>query len=130
MFINNSEKYKKDRHMLGEQRDCTVVALCEFTGNSYKSCILFLDKYAKRKPCRGLTKEAILKAFEKGFKKIKYQVKEFDKKITLGRFCKEYSTGEYYVAVTGHCLFVKDGVIYDHSHSPRRMVKWCVKKIN
>ena len=33
--------------------------------------------------------------------------------MTIGRFCKEYTKGTFYVKVRGHALCIKDGVMMD-----------------
>jgi hypothetical protein len=46
---------------------------------------------------------------------------------TLAKFCKDHPVGKYWVFVYGHALAVIDGVVYDHSHKPKRKVKFAFR---
>lgn len=127
-WVNNWPKYKEDRDRMKESRDCTVVSFCEVWGAPYNLAHEHLKRQFGRRNRRGastaLCREAIAKC-----PKTKMAYKSWDRpeRPTLKQFCENHPDGRYWVFVAGHALAVIDGVIYDHTHSPRRRVKFAFR---
>lgn len=121
-FVTYSTEQRNARTLLSETNDCTVMAWSNLFDASYEKSHAFLAKHGRVRR-RGMTKSSILKAFE-SVKKAKVAKGPYsrDNRITLSAFCKKHPIGRYYVLVFGHALVVKDGVVYDWKHGPRRQV--------
>lgn len=118
--VYNWPKYKEIRDRLKETRDCTVVSLAEVCRLDYLEAHKIMRERFKRQNKRGVSVDKFAEILsEYTIKKGPY---DWDNKIPLGQFCKKHPVGRYFVVVRGHALAVIDGVIYDHSYKPRRMV--------
>lgn len=129
-WVDNWPKYKADRDRMKETRDCTVVSFCEVWGAPYHLAHEHLRKQFGRRNRRGPSwasvEDAVSKCPKTKMDKL-WSIKESDKHLSLGQFCKEHPTGRYWVFVRGHALAVIDGVVIDHCHKPRRIVKLAYK---
>lgn len=119
-YVYNWPKYKEVRDALKETRDCTVVSMAEVFDMEYLKAHKILRERFKRKSRKGVNVDKLAELMsEYTIKKGPYT---WENKISLGQFCKKHPVGRYYVIVRGHALAVIDGVVYDHSDKPRRMV--------
>ena len=106
------EQYK-DRNF------CTVAALSMTLDWSFGKAHRHMKKHG-RKQGRGMFvsiwRPAIQEAAEstgKRFKEGHWHIRGDGRAMTLGRFCKEYPTGTYYVQVNRHAVAIVDGVMHD-----------------
>lgn len=127
-FFCNVEKYAQISRQYREKNDCTVVAFAEVFNVSYEEAHLHLKTKCGRVDRKGLCSYKVIPDSITG---VKIATRTFGctniPKISLGNFIKQHPVGRYYVCVRGHALAVIDGVIHDHSHKPRRMVRWAMR---
>jgi hypothetical protein len=125
-WVYNWPKYADERKRFKETNDCTVISFSEVWGAPYEAARTHLSKQFKRPPRSGPSwkncDNAIALCPKTKMDKL-WGTKDKEYYITLGAFCKRYPTGRYWVFTAGHALAVIDGVVYDHSHKPRRKVK-------
>lgn len=105
---------------------CTVVALACSMDWSFGKAHRWMKKHGRKNRAGMRESEwsrAIKAAAETEGKKFTDRTDlaiVFDKRgimkpngMTIGRFCKEYPKGTFYVKVRGHALCIKDGVMMD-----------------
>lgn len=126
--VNNWPKYKAERDALKESRDCVVVSFCEIWGAPYRDAHTHIKRMFGRKNRRGTDtdncRDAIARCPKTKMAKREWAAEE---RPTLKKFCEMHPTGKYWVFVSKHALAVIDGVIYDHTHGPRRKVKFAFR---
>lgn len=111
----------------GEKNCCTVVAISIVMNISFIKSQKHLFECCGRVKGKGVTLDNI-KKLHGSFKNYKTTVFDFSGQyVTLRKFCEENPQGRFFVLVRGHALAVVDGVVYDHSDKPRRVVKWVMK---
>lgn len=127
-WVNNWTKYKEERTKMKETRDCTVVSFCEVWGAPYAAAHRHMKNQFGRKNRRGAETELCRDAIAR-CPKTRMAKREWDKKDrpTLKKFCEMHKEGRYWVFVHGHALAVIDGVVHDHTHGPRRKVKFAFR---
>lgn len=98
---------------------CTVAALAMTLDWSFGKAHRHMSKHG-RKQGRGMfimawrpAIEAAAKGVGKRFTEGDYHLRGDGRAMTLGRFCKEYPTGTYYVQVNRHAVAIVDGVMHD-----------------
>lgn len=136
-FVNTWEKYSLPRKLFNEAKDCTVRAFAEAFNTTYEKAHSHLRKKMGRVNRKGIDFEL---GFEDSLQNTKVSKLEFKGRVknggrglrevnrmSLGKFCKEYSKGNYIVLVRGHALTVKDGIVYDYKYAPKRQVKFAFK---
>lgn len=123
-FVNTYVFFQNDREKFRETNDCTVISFATVWGIGYAEARRYLREKGRRLDRRGLKHSMMLKLEEWKPEGTKIRKGPYTKKnkISVGRFCKEHPVGRYWVCVGGHALAVIDGVVYDHSNRPRRMV--------
>lgn len=125
MHQDNYDKYIKDLKKIGlyDIGHCSIVTFAECTGLSISEAYKHLSKHGSRKHnlCTWNEWERALTSFQ--YKKT-HKIKRFsrDNKITINQFVKKYPKGTYAVGVRNHVLTIRDGVVLDHSHKPRRRI--------
>jgi hypothetical protein len=105
------------REALKETNDCTVVSLAVVTGKDYRHARAIMAAGGRlHRKGRWMHKAAAIVGMD--------MVRGLDGEATptLAEFSAAHPRGSYWVEVKGHALAVVDGVIYDHSHKPRRRV--------
>ncbi len=114
-------------HKAKETKDCTVKAWVNVFDCSYDKARNYLRQFG-RFPRKGMKISQIEQAL-KSCKKAKVKIGPYsnENKISLTKFCQKHPVGRYYVIVRGHALCVKDGMVIDHSRSPRRQVKFACR---
>lgn len=126
--VNNWPKYKAERDALKESRDCVVVSFCEIWGAPYRDAHTHIKRMFGRKNRRGTDtdkcRDAIARCPRTKMAKREWELSE---RPTLKKFCEMHPTGKYWVFVSKHALAVIDGVIHDHTHGPRRKVKFAFR---
>lgn len=120
-------------HLIGghisyrEHNDCAVMTWATCFDCSYEKAHAWLKKHG-RKDRRGMyvkdLKQALLNCKKV---KVKFGPYESGNGITLSQFVKKHPVGRYYIFVRGHFLCVKDGIVYDHSDKPRRIVRFAAR---
>lgn len=115
-----------DSKSMGENNDCTVKALAVALGVPYKLAHRHFELHCGRRKGRGVVSRKVL---PQSLKNTPHKVGPYsnEKRVSLARFCREHPVGRFYVAVSGHAIGVVDGVVYDHTDSSRRMVKWAIR---
>lgn len=106
------------REALNETNDCTVVSLAVITGSGYESAHVTMSLGGrKHREGRWMHKAAAIRGMD--------MVRGLDRDsgVTLNQFTQAHPRGRYWVEVSGHALAVIDGVVHDHSHRPRRIVR-------
>lgn len=122
-YVNTHLYFRRDSKAMKEDKDCTVMSFATVWGCTYQQAHEHLRMSAGRKLRHGLPTDKFDSAAWWCRKtKMKSGPYTENNKISLGQFCKEHPVGRYWVRVRGHALAVIDGVIYDHSYKPRRMV--------
>lgn len=124
-WINNWTPLKEIRDKYRESNDCMVVSFATVWQAPYEAAHNHMRIQFRRKPRRGVPysvgrDNAISNCPKTIMRKGPYTK---ENRITLEKFCKVHPEGRYWVFVRGHALAVIDGVIYDHSHKPRRLVQ-------
>lgn len=123
--INNYDQWKDLRKQIKETNDCTVVTMAQVLGIHYIEARKILAEKFGRKKGKGLPYEKCAKFDEtmkaEGYTVVKGPYSEGNR-ISLNQFCIKHPKGAYYVRVRGHAIAVVDGVVYDHTHKPKRMV--------
>lgn len=124
-WVDNWEQYKEIRKKYRETNDCMVVSFATVWNAPYESAHQHIRTQFQRKPRRGVPYEIGREQAMQRCPKTKMRAGPYteNNRISLERFCKAHPEGRYWVFVRGHALAVIDGVIYDHSHKPRRMVQ-------
>lgn len=121
-MITKADPYSVvDNYNTLHKRNCTVVALAATAGLPYDIAHSIAEA-AGRKKNRGFNSAKLLKFFNKKqgstqFKKVKRST------ITVQKFCKNYSTGRYFVRKRGHAYAVVDGIVIDRTKpKPRERI--------
>lgn len=121
-FEYNYGKYQDEHKRFNEHNDCTVITMAEVCKLEYHEAHKILRERFARKNRRG----AFMRRTDFKTAMCEYKVAEgpySDKnRVSLAQFCKKHPVGRFYVLVRGHALAVIDGVVYDHSEKPRRIV--------
>lgn len=125
VWVDNWEQHKEIRAKYRETNDCMVVSFAAVWDAPYDKAHRHMALQFKRKPRRGVPYKvgrdnAISNCPKTVMRKGPYTK---ENRISLGKFCLAHPVGRYWVFVSGHALAVIDGVVYDHSHKPRRMVQ-------
>jgi hypothetical protein len=121
-FVYNYPKYSEDQKKFHETNDCTVVTMAEVLGVEYHVAHKIMRERFKRKNRHGAFMQRTDFVQAMGEYKVAKGPYSKSNKISLAQFCKKHPVGRFYVLVRGHALAVIDGVVYDHSEKPRRMV--------
>ncbi len=105
-----------------DYNNCSVVALHVVTGKPYKECYDFMKTFRKSK-----SKRVSLKGVEDSLtrqKGVSVKMLEYStsNKISIKKFVESYPEGTYYCQSHGHAFAIVDGVLFDHSDKPRRMI--------
>lgn len=121
-MITKADPYSVvDNYNTMHKRNCTVVALAAAADLSYDVAHAIAEA-AGRKKNKGFNSAKLLKFFNKKqgstqFRKVKRST------ITVQKFCKNYSTGRYYVRKRGHAYAVVDGIVVDQTKpKPRERI--------
>lgn len=126
-WSNYSDTLREASKAARESNDCTVMAWSNCFDAPYLHAHTWLSRYG-RLPRRGMSKTELIVALDSCKKsKVRKGPYSRDNRISLSRFCKKHNTGRYYVLVRGHALCVKDGVVYDWYHGPRRQVTFAAR---
>ena len=103
-----------------ERLDCTVRALAVYLGINYLDAHKMMERYRKDKHKSNSTRLAYA---EQGLVFLPI-------KTTLGRFMSIFG-GNYIIAVKGHVMAIKDGIIQDmQGHGSNKVVKGIFVKDN
>lgn len=107
---------------MNEANDCTVLAWCNVFDAPYKSAHTWLKKFG-RIYRNGMSRKNVEKSLS-ACKRAKIVNGPYTRKerISVSAFCKKHPVGRYYVLVSGHAFAIKDGVVHDFKHGPRRMI--------
>ncbi|AXF53081.1 MAG: hypothetical protein [Caudoviricetes sp.] len=110
-----------------EARDCTVFAWCNTFDAPYQMAHRYLQIHGRRNKLGMYTHE--IKAALEACKKARVKIGPYDKrnKITVNQFCIKHPVGRYYVCVRGHAFCIKDGVVHDWKHGPRRQINFAAR---
>lgn len=140
-IIDQVIKQGSSTKLNADSNNCTVLALAATLGISYDEAFNLAKDTWRRAPKKGVPLRVLDFHFtsKMGAKKVDtkkvYHTKHNNKnvicKMTVGTFAKEYSSGNYYVVVSGHALAINDGKILDHTNlipKNKRIVK-CAWKI-
>lgn len=112
---------------MNETGDCTVRAWCNVFDAPYRNAHAWLKKYGRRDR-HGMSRTNIERAFD-ACKRVKVVNGPYTRKdrISVSAFCKKHPVGRYYVLVAGHAFAIKDGVVHDWKHGPRRLINWAAR---
>lgn len=115
-----------DSLSMKEDNDCTVKALAIALDVPYKLAHRHLQLHCGRRQGKGVVSRKVI---PQSLKNTPYKVGPYtnENRVSLSRFCKNHPKGRFYVAISGHAVAVVDGVVYDHTDSSRRMVKWAIR---
>lgn len=118
--IYQNEAVKTTREKYIETNDCTVVSMMNVLNISYSEAHKILRMRWDRKHRKGVyMKDLELKLTEYKVVKGPY---DRNNRITINQFVKKHPVGRFYVCVSGHALSIIDGVVYDHTDKPRRLI--------
>lgn len=124
---NYSDELKKASSDMNEKNDCTVLAWSNCFDAPYQHAHIWMKRHG-RLGRRGMTRKQVESALN-ACKKARIRIGPYTRtnKITLSAFCKAHPVGRYYVCVRGHALCVKNGIVHDWLHSPRRQVQFAAR---
>lgn len=127
MWAAYRDDLKAASSQMKEARDCTVFAWCNTFDAPYASSHRYLQIHGRRNKRGMLLRE--VKAALMACKKAKIKIGPYDKKnrLSVSAFCKKHPVGRYYVCVAGHAFCIKDGVVHDWKHGPRRLVNFACR---
>lgn len=110
-----------------ETNDCTVIAWSICFDAPYSHSHFWMKRHG-RPNRRGMQLLQIQQALD-NCKKAKIRKGPYNRRnrITLSAFCKAHPVGRYYVLVARHALCVKDGIVHDWKHGPRRQVQFAAR---
>lgn len=105
-----------------EGSDCTVLAWCNVFDAPYVNSHAWLKKHGRRDR-HGMSRKNVERAFA-ACKRVKVVNGPYSQKdrISVAAFCKKHPVGRYYVLVSGHAFAIKDGIVHDYKHGPRRQI--------
>jgi hypothetical protein len=126
-WVDYTEEQRKSSKDMKETNDCTVFAWCNVFDAPYVNSHGWLRKHGRQKG-RGMLAKAI-KAALAACKKSTTKVGPYSNKdrISVASFCRKHPVGRYYVWNRNHAFAIKDGVVYDHHHGPRRQITGAVR---
>lgn len=138
--------YSESAIAKGESNDCVVRAFASSFEINYDDAHTFVKEKFKRKNRKGTfgTVFKMRQLTQDGFKlngkevKILGDKKQYDlyenldtlvtkngktkrKKMTVGRFSKEYKKGTYFILVRGHAFTIKDGVVIGNNEDALKL---------
>lgn len=121
-WVDYSETLRKSSKDAGERNDCTVIAWCNVFDCDYKAAHAWLKRFGRRNNT-GMLPSKLKEALSSCKKaKVKFGPYSKSRRITVAAFCKNHPVGRYYVANRDHAFCIKDGVVYDWLHGPRRQI--------
>ena len=114
---------RRDPLMAGERNDCTVRALWNATGTTYREAHDYLRINCNRQPTKRLKRRATVSAFDSGgnvlgctFTRVIGATGQNGIKrgrMTVARFIRENPKGRFYCAKKGHAFAIVDGELVD-----------------
>lgn len=127
-WVNYTDEQRKASKEMKENNDCTVFAWCNVFDAPYASSHRWLQIHGRRQARHGMFSDAIKKALV-ACKKAKTKVGPYTRKdrISVASFCRKHPVGRYYVWNVNHAFAIKDGIVYDHHHGPRRQITGAVR---
>lgn len=121
-WVNYTDEQRKASKEMKENNDCTVFAWCNVFDAPYVSSHRWLQRHG-RPTRRGMFANQIKSALF-ACKRATVKAGPYTKKdrITVADFCKKHPVGRYYVYYVGHAFAIRDGIVYDYKHGPRRQI--------
>lgn len=117
-FVDSyTEEVKAERAALNETNDCTVVSLSVLLGVPY------LEAHARMRQGGREHRKGRFMHKAAAWANMTQLRGILDKGVTLNQFVTAHPRGRFWVEVRGHALAVVDGVVHDHSHKPRRVLR-------
>lgn len=107
--------------------NCTVVTLHKVTGKPYRECHDFMHTLCRSKKRRVSDEDIALSLTGQNLTKLETLPYSTCSKISISKFIKLHPKGIYYCLSAGHAFAIIDGILYDHSDKPRRMIKHAVR---
>ena len=126
-WIDYSDHLRESSKKMNEHNDCTVKAWSNVFDCPYQNAHTWLKAHGRRNRI-GLYEKEIRRALDACKKAlVKYGPYSTDNRITVSAFCKKHPKGRFYVCSNGHAFCIKDGIVYDHHHGPRRQIKFAAR---
>ena len=125
-FVDIESKFNPECKKFNEDNDCTIVAFSLFLNLPYGEVRNLMMEKVDKKPRRGIN----ILQFDDFSKQMGHgcTIPFLDKKPTINQFCKQHPVGEFIILVSGHAIYVKDGVVHDHTDGFKRKVKYYLEK--
>lgn len=103
---------------------CTAYAWSVVFDKPFSVCREYLQRHGYT-PAKGMTSEQVEKAFS-SVRKYKFVKGSYspNNRITINQFTKKHPKGRFFCMCRGHAFAIVDGVVYDHTQSPRRQIKY------
>ena len=121
-WVDYTETLRKSSNEMKERNDCTVKAWTNVFDCDYKAAHGWLRRFGRRDG-HGIMPANLKKALLACKKaKVKFGPYSRERRITVSQFCKKHPVGRYYVANRDHAFCIKDGVVHDWQHGPRRQI--------
>lgn len=126
-WVNYTDEQRKASADMKETKDCTVFAWCNVFDAPYVNSHNWLRRHGRQQG-RGMFANAI-KIAPASCKKATTKVGPYTRKnrISVAAFCKKHPVGRYYVWNVNHAFAIKDGIVYDYQHGPRRQITGAVR---
>lgn len=126
-WVDYTDQLRQSSKEMNEHNDCTVKAWVNVFDAPYKNAHTWLRAHG-RPNRKGMMQKDIKRALESCKRaRVKFGPYSRSNRITVSAFCKKHPKGRFYVCHPGHAFAIKDGVVYDHHHGPRRQITFAAR---